>query len=117
MRAKLAKTLLALLLALSLTLNGGAMTSAHEKPVSSPSVVTPFNYVTPCRHAKNGQRHHPCCPKHSPDKYFCTADCCTSVVPVALQPHAQFTFIVYKQRPHPVLPLMSRIAKPPSRPP
>ena len=70
MHAKLAKTLLALVLALSFTLNGGAMTSAHAKPFSSPPVVTPVNDVTPCHHAKNGQRHHPCCPKHSPDKHL-----------------------------------------------
>ena len=90
MRAKLAKTLLALVLALSLTLNGGSMTSANAKPVSSPPVVTPVNDVTPCRHAKNGQRHYPCCPKHSPEKYFCTADCCTSVVPVVLFPFSRY---------------------------
>src|SRR6476619_4978745 len=109
MHAKMAKLLLALVLALSFTLNGGAMTSAYAKRVSSPTAVTMVSDVMPCHHAKDGQRDHPCCPRHCPDKHSCAADCCTSVIPALLQPHAQFTFIVYKQRSRPVLPLMSHV--------
>jgi hypothetical protein len=117
MLVRLQKALFALILALSFILNGGAMQAAHaSKPVPSPAMNMAHG-ASPSGHAKHAGKSHPCCPHQSQHKASCTADCCTSVIPVTLQASTEFTFIHYKPRPKPALALASRITGPPSRPP
>src|SRR5262249_51064790 len=117
MPARLPKALLAIFLALSFILNGSVMQAAHaHKPVPSSAIYAAHDAM-PCHHAHDTQPSHPCCPSHSPDKATCTSDCCTSVVPVTLLPGTQFTYVIYKPRPHPMLAPASLVAEPPSRPP
>jgi hypothetical protein len=103
MRFRLHRALLALVFALSFILNGSAMQLAHS--------------AMPDMSAADAEKHHPCCPRQNQNKASCTADCCTSVIPVMVQAGTQFTFVQYRQRPSPVLVLSSRIPAPPSRPP
>jgi len=117
MLMRLQKALLALILAFSFVLNGGAMQAAHAaKPVPA-SAAKMTKGAMPCGHARHAEKSHPCCPRQSDNEASCAADCCMSVIPVTLQACTEFSFVRYKPRPKPALALASRIADPPSRPP
>jgi len=114
---RLHKALFAFVLALSFILNGSAMQAAHAAMSTSPPAMRMANDAMPYINAADAEKHHPCCPQQNHDKTSCTADCCTSVIPVIVQADAQFTFVQYKWRPKPALVLSSRTSAPLFRPP
>jgi hypothetical protein len=93
------------------------MQLAHaDKPAAAPA-MSMASSAMPCDHAMNAEKHHPCCPQQGQDKASCTADCCTSVLPVMAQAGMQFSFVKYLPRPKPTPALSNRTLDPPSRPP
>src|ERR1700756_5116960 len=103
MRGRLSKGFVAFILALAFMLNGGAMQAAraHSNTATHATVMT--EHPMPCHKSGAAKQHHPCCPGHSEDKAACTADCCTSVVPLNVEAVTHFSFVTYKPWPRPVL--------------
>jgi hypothetical protein len=117
MRFRLQKALLAVVFALSFILNGSAMQLAHADKPAAPAAMNMASGAMPCDHAMNAEKHHPCCPQQGQDKASCTADCCTSVLPMMTEAAMQVIFVKYLPRAKPALVLSSRTLDPPSRPP
>ena len=117
MHVRLHKALLAVVFALSFILNGSAMQMAHAHKSIPPAAMKLASDAMPCKDAGHTGKDHPCCPEQGQEKASCTAECCTSVLPVTLDTNTQFTFVKYLQRPEPALVLSSRFLSPPRRPP
>ncbi len=108
---RVARFLIALAVALSLTVGGAFV---HET-----SAYAAKAEMAGMKHSHDGASNHkhPCCPEKTSEKGGCAAACCGGVLPIMAHVVSPFEYVAQKQTIKPALVLSDSFSDPPSRPP